>query len=894
MAEELLLLVDGSNCLFRAYHAMPTLTNKGGEPTGVIYGVINTIRKLQADYQTNRFVVVFDAKGKTFRSDLYPEYKAHRPPTPDTLIVQIEPLHELIKSLGIPLLCMEGVEADDVIASLAKQAEQKNLKTLISSSDKDLAQLVNNDIHLLNSKNDLRMDLVQVEKKFNVKPGQIVDYLALIGDSVDNVPGVPLVGPKTAQKWLAEYGTLEQLIQHADQIKGRAGENLRAHLEQLALSQKLVTLKTDIVFDFDVSALKISPPKDMEKLKTLYLKWGLKRFLNDLDTPTTHRYKKNNEHLILRDTGRLNDWVATCADQAEQLVLYAITPSGVSTSQSRLVGLGLMTDKAVYLPLCTHTNISTDLLPEQALDKIKPLLEDPKLKKIGHDLKRLSHVLANHGIELNGISHDTMLESYLLQSTGLDHESLESVVEKWLGQDLKSYKDLAGKGVKRFTPNQLPLEQVAAFAIERAEAVLALNEKLLPNLGENNSLKTLYQNTELPLLHILLKMERQGVSLDVDLLGAQNQELAEKLEIIESAAEQLANEKFNLNSPKQIQTILYEKQKMEILEKTPKGQPSTSESVLQELALKHELPKLILEYRSLSKLRSTYTDKLPLQINSATQRLHTCYHQATVATGRLSSSDPNLQNIPIKTAEGRKIRLAFNAPDGSLILAADYSQIELRIMAHLSEDQSLLSAFAAGEDIHSCTAADVFKISQNEVSRSQRRAAKAINFGLIYGMSAFGLAKTLGINHYEAQKYIDMYFEHYPGVKHYMESIRVQAKNQGFVETAFHRRLYLPNIKASNSTLRQYAERAAINAPMQGTAADIIKKAMVEIDSALSNETLEVKMVMQVHDELVFEVAEKDFDQASDLIRRLMENSISLNVPLKVDIGFGKNWEEAH
>nr|WP_198243774.1 DNA polymerase I [methane-oxidizing endosymbiont of Gigantopelta aegis] len=898
-----LVLVDGSSFLFRAYHAIPPLTNAEGMPTNAIYGVANMLKKLLAEHKTDHFTVVFDAPGPTFRHEMYEEYKSHRPPMPDDLRVQIEPLHELIQAMGIPLIMEPDVEADDVIGALARQAEQQGYDVVISTGDKDMAQLVSDKIMLENTMSDTRMDRTGVMEKFGVNPEQIIDYLALMGDSVDNIPGVPKVGPKTAAKWLKQYGTLENLIEHADEIKGKIGENLRQHLSELPLSKALTTIKCDIPISYSLDDLKCRQP-DLSKLKELVAKLGFSTWLRQLEDIGFGRQDtqdaENSPHSIEADYQtiltevQLDDWLA----QLQQAELFAFDTETTSLdyNQAEIVGVSFAVTEGVaaYLPLAhDYPDAPEQLDRTQTLARLKPLLEDAQQAKVGQNLKYDANVLANHGIELQGMAHDTMLESYVYNSTATKH-NMDDLAKTYLGLDTIHYEDVAGKGVKQLPFQQVPLEQAAPYAAEDADITLRLHHVLIEKLQQIPTLEVVYRDIEIPLVPVLSRMERTGVLIDRDMLAQQSMVLASKITSIEQQAHQIAGQVFNLGSPKQIQEILYDKLQLPVLKKTPKGQPSTNEAVLQELALDYPLPKLILEYRSLSKLKSTYTDKLPQQINPKTGRVHTSYHQAVAATGRLSSSDPNLQNIPIRTEEGRKIRQAFIAQDGYKIVAADYSQIELRIMAHLSGDEGLLNAFSQGIDIHSATAAEVFDVPLEQVTQDLRRSAKAINFGLIYGMSAFGLGQQLGLPRNQAQEYIDLYFERYPGVKAYMDKIRQQAHEQGYVETLFGRRLYLPEIKSRNAARRQYAERTAINAPMQGTAADIIKRAMIATDQWILQQAPDVKMVMQVHDELVFEIAEAQLDASIDIIRDKMCTAAELDVPLLVEVGVGKNWDEAH
>lgn len=894
-----LVLVDGSSFLFRAYHAIPPLTSPKGEPTNAIYGVANMLRKLMADYPTDYFTVVFDAPGKNFRHELYEEYKAHRPPMPDDLRVQIEPLHELVRAMGLPLIMEPGVEADDVIGALAKKAEQEGFQVIIATGDKDMAQLVSDNVQLENTMSNTRLDCQGVQEKFGVPPEKIVDYLALMGDSVDNIPGVPKVGPKTAARWLQQYGSLDNIIAKADEVKGKIGENLRACLDQLPLSRKLTTISCDISLDITLSDLK-KRPVDNGALRELLQELGFTAWLNMLagddggteKAPLPEQLPRDYETVLERE--HFDAWM----ERLQQVELFAFDTETTSLdySQAEIVGVSFAVEagSAAYVPLAhDYPDAPEQLGRDAVLRQLRPLLEDPGRAKLGQNLKYDANVLANYGIELRGIAHDTMLESYVYNSIATKH-NMDDMAKKYLHLETIHYEDVAGKGAKQISFSKVPLEQAAPYAAEDADITLRLHQVLWPKLQENDRLERLYLEFEMPLVPVLSRIERNGVLLDTEMLAQQSRELARQIESIEQHAHEIAGQPFNLGSPKQIQAVLYDQLSLPVLKKTPGGQPSTVESVLQELALDYPLPKLILEYRGMSKLKSTYTDKLPRQVNEKTGRVHTSYHQAVTATGRLSSSDPNLQNIPVRTEEGRRIRKAFIAPEGCRILAADYSQIELRIMAHLSGDEGLLRAFSEGLDIHSATAAEVFQVAVEQVTPDLRRSAKAINFGLIYGMSAFGLAQQLGLNRSQAQSYIDLYFDRYPGVKDYMDNIRETARQQGYVETLFGRRLYLPEIKSRNAARRQYAERTAINAPMQGTAADIIKRAMIRADDWLQKDKPEAKMIMQVHDELVFEIAASELESCSAAIGDIMSGAAELKVPLVVDIGIGKNWDEAH
>ncbi|RKZ71916.1 MAG: DNA polymerase I [Gammaproteobacteria bacterium] len=921
------VLVDGSYYMFRAYHGMPELSNGKGEPTGAIFGVINMLRKLINEYQPDYLAVVFDAKGKTFRSDMYAEYKAHRPPMPDDLVCQIAPIHTIIRALGLPLLIIDDVEADDVIGTLATQASAQGLKTYISSGDKDLAQLVDDHVRLVNTMNNTVLDRDGVIEKYGVAPSSIIDYLALMGDSSDNVPGVPKVGPKTAVKWLTEHGSLQKVVEHADEIKGKVGESLRANLELLYLSKELVTLKLDVDLEFKPHELVQAEP-DKEALREAYSHWQFRSWLSELDQtennneqtsvpanpgpaagkseetaedPVPVQKKKmeikttdKQEYETILTSSDLDRWLKKL--QQSELFAFDTETTSLDYMQAQLVGVSFSVEagEAAYVPVAhDYEGAPEQLSRELVLEKLCPLLEDPDQPKLGQNIKYDKNILANYDINLTGIAHDTMLESYVLDSTASRHD-MDSLALNYLQRTTTHYEDVAGKGSKQITFNQVTIEEAAPYAAEDADITLQLHQNFWPELQQNKKLQHIYQSLEIPLLSVLSQVERNGVMVDADMLGQQSHELESRMGELEQQAHDLAKQTFNIGSPKQIQKILYEDMQLPILAKTPKGQPSTAESVLQELAQDYDLPRLILDYRSLSKLKSTYTDKLPGQIDADTGRVHTSYHQAVAATGRLSSSDPNLQNIPIRTEEGRRIRQAFIAPENCVLLAADYSQIELRIMAHLSQDKGLLEAFSQNEDVHRKTAAEVFSTTIDKVSNEQRRAAKAINFGLIYGMSPFGLAKQLGISRSEAKDYVDRYFERYPDVKNYMEITREQAREKGYVETVFGRRLYLPEINARNAARRQYAERTAINAPMQGTAADIIKRAMIDIQACLNKDYPEINLIMQVHDELVFEIPKNKVEALKPEIINIMTRAADLSVPLLVDIGTGNNWDAAH
>ncbi|CUW25282.1 DNA polymerase I [Serratia grimesii] len=931
IAENPLILVDGSSYLYRAYHAFPPLTNSAGEPTGAMYGVLNMLRSLLLQYQPSHVAVVFDAKGKTFRDELFAEYKSHRPPMPDDLRAQIEPLHKMVKAMGLPLLVTPGVEADDVIGTLAQQAEKAGHAVLISTGDKDMAQLVTPNVTLINTMNNTILGPQEVCDKYGIPPELIIDFLALMGDASDNIPGVPGVGEKTAQGLLQGLGGLDMLYANLDSIATlsfRGAKTMAAKLEQnkemAYLSYKLATIKTDVELDLTCADLEVSAP-DVDVLQQLFKQYEFKRWLADVEAGVWLEGKKGagvkatsaakSSASAVAETGKAaaeatlsqegyvtildEDTFAEWLEKLKKADVFAFDTEtdGLDTLTANLIGLSfaIAPGEAAYLPVA-HDYLDAPVQLDRAhvLATLKPLLEDEKALKVGQNLKFDMGLLARYDISLRGIAFDTMLESYVLDSVGGRHD-MDSLSDRYLGHKTVTFEEIAGKGKKQLTFNQIALEQAAPYAAEDADVTLQLHLAMWPQLQESAELLTVFNEIEMPLVPVLSHIERTGVLIDQSILATHSIELTKRLAELEIQAHELAEEPFNLASTKQLQAILYEKQKLPILKKTPGGAPSTNEEVLAELALDYPLPKVILEYRGLAKLKTTYTDKLPLMINPVSGRVHTSYHQAVTATGRLSSSDPNLQNIPVRNDEGRRIRQAFIAPEGYRIVAADYSQIELRIMAHLSQDEGLLKAFAAGEDIHRATAAEVFGLPLDKVTNEQRRSAKAINFGLIYGMSAFGLARQLGIPRGEAQRYMDLYFERYPGVLDYMERTRQQAASQGYVSTLDGRRLYLPDVNSSNGMRRKAAERAAINAPMQGTAADIIKRAMIEVDAWLqAQEKPLVRMIMQVHDELVFEVHESVIEESSQHIRELMENSMMLAVPLKVDVGVGANWDEAH
>ena len=942
-----LLLVDGSSYLYRAFHALPDLRSPQNEPTGAIYGVLNMLRKLRADYPADYSACVFDAKGKTFREDWYPEYKAHRPPMPEDLIAQIAPLHEAIAAFGWNILMVDGVEADDVIGTLAQQASVEGARCIISTGDKDLTQLVNEHVLWVNTMSEEKLGEAGVLAKFGVPPQRIVDYLTLVGDTVDNVPGVTKCGPKTAVKWLTQYGTLDNLLAHADEIPGVVGENLRAALDWLPQGRRLVTVKCDVPLPKRYDEL-IAPPPDTEQLRALLERFGFKSWLRELDsgknshsapsplhpqgvgrgctaaeaatnthqgegwgggkarTDSTHsltlplqgggdgRPVSSSGHYetILTEV-QLDAWLEKIM-QAD-LVCVDTETTGLDVMNAQLVGISFAIEAhhAAYLPLAHHYPGAPDQLNrEHALQKLKPWLESAQHKKLGQNLKYDQHIFANHGSTLAGIAEDTLLQSYVLESHR-PHD-MDNLALRHLGVKTISYAEVVGKGAKQIGFDQVDLDTATRYAAEDADITLQLHQTLSPQLKLQGRLDAVYRDIELPARQVLYIMERNGVLIDSAKLAGQSRELGEKILAIEKQAFEAAGQPFNLNSPKQIQEILFDKLGLPVKKKTPSGTPSTDEEVLQELALDYPLPKILLEHRGMAKLKSTYTDKLPQMVDRRTGRVHTSYSQAVAVTGRLASSDPNLQNIPIRTPEGRRIREAFIAPQGSRIVSADYSQIELRIMAHLSGDEGLLRAFANNEDIHRATAAEVFGVAPDAVSSEQRRYAKVINFGLIYGMSAFGLASQLNIERSAAQQYIDLYFARYPGVKNYMDSTREQARRQGYVETVFGRRLWLPEINGANGMRRQGAERAAINAPMQGTAADLIKLAMIAVQNWLEKEKLHTRLIMQVHDELVLEVLQAELHHVKEKLRDLMCHVAELKVPLEVGLGEGGNWDEAH
>jgi len=887
-----LYLVDGSSYLYRAFHALPNLTNSHGEPTGALLGVANMLKRLLNENDPEYIAVVFDAKGPTFRHELFPEYKANRPPMPAELRQQVEAILDFTRMLGLPLLQVDGVEADDVIGTLAANAESAGMNCVISTGDKDMAQLVSKNITLTNTMTNSDMDRGGVKKKFDVTPEQFVDFLALTGDKSDNIPGVEKCGPKTAAKWLGTWGSLDEVMHHADEVGGKIGEYLRASLEQLPLSRELARIRCDLDLEYQPQALKrekVDKPNLVEALK----RYEFNSWLQEMESSGAPA-PVETDYRTITSFEQLDELIAEL-EQAD-LIAFDTETTSLDSMQAELVGLSFCTEsgRAVYVPVGhDYPAAPAQLDREQVLARLKPLLENPDRRKVGQHIKYDMNVLSLYGIDVRGVAFDTMLESYVFNSTGSRHD-MDSLALKYLGRQTTKFEDVAGKGARQISFSQVSIEDASHYAAEDADITLQLHQHLWPRLQEAAPLDSVLQEMEMPLVPVLARMEQYGVLIDGELLARQSSEMALQMMKLEKEAHSVAEQPFNLGSPMQLQQILFEKQGLPVIRKTPKGQPSTAEDVLQELAVDYELPSLILEHRSLSKLKSTYTDKLPRQINPRTGRVHTSYHQAVAATGRLSSSDPNLQNIPIRTPLGRRIREAFIAPEGCLIMACDYSQIELRIMAHLSGDEGLLKAFHDGVDVHQATAGEVFSVPYDSVSSDQRRAAKAINFGLMYGMSAFGLARQLNIGRAESQAYMDTYFMRYPGVQQFMEDTRVKARDQGYVETLFGRRLYLPDINAGNMQRRQGAERAAINAPMQGTAADIIKRAMISVDSWLQKEKPDAHLVMQVHDELVFEVREDQLDHLKQAVVSRMSGAAELEVPLIVDTGHGPDWDKAH
>ncbi|MEQ4924493.1 DNA polymerase I [Proteus hauseri] len=929
IAENPFILVDGSSYLYRAYHAFPPLTNSKGEPTGAMYGVLNMLRSLIIQYKPSHVAVVFDAKGKTFRDELYEEYKSNRPPMPDDLREQIEPLHEMVQAMGLPLLSITGVEADDVIGTLALKAAAEGKNVLISTGDKDMAQLVTPNVTLINTMTNVILGPDEVKEKYGVPPELIIDFLALMGDSSDNIPGVPGVGEKTALGLLQGIGSLNEIYQQLDTIATLSfrgaktlGAKMADHEEIAMLSYKLATIKTDVELNKTFDDLTVNEP-NLDKLLEMFTRYEFKRWISDLQNGGWLAQRSNRKAAVpytadiaeTKDTPVSTDFPVITQENYEAILTHEslmrwveilkkapafafdTETDSLNNIDARLIGMSFAVEvgKAAYIPLRHEYLDAPDQLPvDDVLAALKPVLEDESILKIGQNLKFDRGIMENEGIELKGIYFDTMLESYVLNSVSNRHD-MDTLAEKHLNHKTTTFEEIAGKGKGQLTFNQIDVEQATLYAAEDADITLLLHQALYPQVDAIASLKHVYRDIEMPLVPILSRMERKGVLIDAQVLAVQSQEITQRLAEIEKETFKLADQEFNLSSPKQLQEILFDKLQLPVIKKTPKGAPSTNEEVLEELAHSHELPRLILEHRGLAKLKSTYTDKLPLMVNGKTKRVHTSYHQAVTATGRLSSRDPNLQNIPVRNEEGRRIRQAFIARDGFKIVAADYSQIELRIMAHLSQDKGLLDAFAQGKDIHRATASEVFGIALDDVTSEQRRSAKAINFGLIYGMSAFGLSQQIGVERREAQRYMDLYFERYPGVLDYMERTRQQASAQGYVETLDGRRLYLPEINSKNAIRRKASEREAINAPMQGTAADIIKKAMIAVDNWICNECPDdVHMIMQVHDELVFEVRESYLDTANTMIHKLMESSMELAIPLKVEVGIGNNWDEAH
>jgi DNA polymerase-1 len=888
-----LYLVDGSSYLYRAFHALPNLTNSRGEPTGAVLGVANMLKRLLNESDPEYIAVVFDAKGPTFRHEMYPDYKATRPPMPDDLRRQVAAILEFVRLLGLPLLQVEGVEADDVIGTLAHAAEESGMDCLISTGDKDMAQLVSDRTTLVNTMTNAATDAAGVVEKFGVTAAQFIDFLALTGDKSDNIPGVEKCGPKTASKWLDSYGSLDEIMARADEVGGKIGENLRAALDILPLSRELATIKSDLELDKEPLQLK-REEVDEQALRDVLKRYEFNSWLQELGADDTGREAVVTEYQTVMDEQTLQTWITKL--EAAEVFAFDTETTSLDSMQAELVGLSfsVKAGEAAYVPVGhEYAGAPVQLDRDRVLQLVKPLLEDPEAAKVGQHIKYDMNVLSQYGVAVRGVAFDTMLESYVFNSTGSRHD-MDSLALKYLGRQTTHYEDIAGKGAKQILFSEVRIEDASHYAAEDADITLQLHQHLWPRLQKDPALAGVLSDIEIPLIPVLARMEQRGVLIDGELLTEQSHEMAKQIQQLEADAHEAAEQPFNLGSPKQLQQILFEKQGLPVIRKTPKGQPSTAEDVLQELAQEYELPSLILEYRSLSKLRSTYTDRLPEQINPRTGRVHTSYHQAVAATGRLSSSDPNLQNIPIRTPQGRRIRQAFVAPEGCLIMACDYSQIELRIMAHLSGDQGLLKAFRDDVDVHRATAGEVFGVAYGDVDADHRRAAKAINFGLMYGMSAFGLARQLNIGRAEAQAYMDTYFMRYPDVQQFMEDTRRKARDQGYVETLFGRRLYLPDINASNMQRRQGAERAAINAPMQGTAADIIKRAMITVDDWLQSEMPEAHLVMQVHDELVFEVLETDLDRLKEAVVSRMAAAAELDVPLVVDTGSGPDWDTAH
>ncbi len=891
--ENPLILIDGSSYLYRAYHALPPLMSSKNQPTGAIRGVISMINKILLDHPNSPLAVIFDAKGKTFRHEMYKDYKANRPPMPEDLVKQIEPINQIVEALGIKLLSIKGVEADDVIGTLAKEASEAGLDTVISTGDKDMTQLVNKHIKVVNTMSNELLDEKGVENKFGVKPELIIDYLALVGDTSDNVPGVEKVGPKTAVKWLIEYGSLDEIIKNAEQISGKVGENLRNGLSQLHVSKELVTIKKDVSLEVGVKDLMVGK-RNKKLLEEIYTELEFKAWLEKEEAPekeAKEEVTKESKYELITKIKQLESWVTKI--KKNSLLALDTETTGLDYMDAKLVGISLSvkSGEAAYIPLGHQEEEQLDV--NVVLKKLKPILESKKIKIVGQNIKFDRNILTRHGINLASFENDTMLMSYVLNSTATRH-NLDALAQYYLKYKTTTFEDVAGKGVKQVTFDLVPMDQAVHYASEDADITYRLHEELKSRLAKEPVLNTLLEEVEIPLITVLSDMEQAGTLVNERVLKAQSKNFSERITKLETEAYELAGQEFNLGSPKQLQEIFFEKLKYPVLQKTPGGQPSTAENVLQQLSEDYELPKIILEHRTLSKLKSTYTDKLPSQISPSTGRIHTSFNQTGTSTGRLSSSDPNLQNIPIRTEDGRRIRQAFEAPNGYQLISADYSQIELRVIAHLSKDEGLLKAFKEGQDIHSSTASEVFGVDLQEVEPDQRRGAKAINFGLIYGISAFGLSKQLGINRNLAAEYMDIYFSRYPGVRKYMNKTKTEAKKTGYVETLYGRRLYLPEISTGNAIRRQAAERVAINAPVQGTAADIMKKAMLSVNDSLKKQKIDAKLILQVHDELVVESHEKDTEKVTKILTDSMSKAAQLSVPLEVEIGIGKNWDQAH
>jgi len=891
--ENPLILIDGSSYLYRAYHALPPLMSSKNQPTGAIRGVISMINKILLDHPNSPLGVIFDAKGKTFRHEMYKDYKANRPSMPEDLVVQIEPINQIIEALGIKLLSIKGVEADDVIGTLAKEASEAGLDTVISTGDKDMTQLVNKHIKVVNTMSNELLDEKGVENKFGVKPELIIDYLALVGDTSDNVPGVEKVGPKTAVKWLTEYGSLDEIIKNAEKISGKVGENLRNGLSQLHISKELVTIKKDVSLEVGVKDLMVGK-RNKKLLEELYTELEFKAWLEKEEVPqkeVREEVTRKSKYELITKIKQLENWITKI--KKNSLLALDTETTGLDYMDAKLVGISLSvkSGEAAYIPLGhqQEEQLSVDVV----LKKLKPVLESEKIKLVGQNIKFDRNILTRYGVNLDSFENDTMLMSYVLNSTATRH-NLDALAQYYLKYKTTTFEEVAGKGVKQVTFDLVPMDQAVHYASEDADITFQLHEEFKSRLAKEPVLNTLLEEVEIPLITVLSDMEQAGTLVNEKVLKAQSKNFSERITKLEAEAYELADQEFNLGSPKQLQEIFFEKLKYPILQKTPGGQPSTAENVLQQLSEDYELPKIILEHRTLSKLKSTYTDKLPSQISPNTGRIHTSFNQTGTSTGRLSSSDPNLQNIPIKTEDGRRIRQAFEAKSGYQLISADYSQIELRVIAHLSKDEGLLNAFEEGQDIHSSTASEVFAVDINEVEPDQRRSAKAINFGLIYGISAFGLSKQLGINRNLAAEYMDIYFSRYPGVRKYMNKIKAEAKKIGYVETLYGRRLYLPEISTGNAIRRQAAERVAINAPVQGTAADIMKKAMLSVNDSLKKQKIDAKLILQVHDELVVESHEKDTEKVTKILTDSMSKAAKLSVPLEVEIGIGKNWDQAH